>query len=77
MLPDISGKELPAVEIFAHAIRYMKEHLQSALKNHAGHTFDSQIQYVLTVPAIWDDKAKIFMRKAAVNVSSPNTAIIC
>ena len=68
MLRDMEGKELPAVDIFASSIRYLKEHFQSVLMNQTGNTYDSQIQYVLTVPAIWDDKAKIFMRKAAVKV---------
>ena len=68
MLRDIEGKQLPAVDIFAHSIRYLKEHFQSALMNQTGDTYDSQIQYLLTVPALWDDKAKIFMRKAAVTV---------
>ena len=27
------------------------------------------IEYVLTVPAIWGDKAKMFMREAASNVT--------
>ena len=71
LLRDIEGKQLPAVDIFAHSIRYLKEHFQGELQNQTGETFDSKIQYVLTVPAIWDDKAKIFMRKAAVKVSYP------
>ena len=72
MLRDMEGKELPALDIFAHSIRYLKEHFHSALMNQTGDTHDSKIQYVLTVPAIWDDKAKIFMRKAAVKVCYTN-----
>jgi len=30
---------------------------------------ESMIRWVLTVPAIWDDQAKIFMRSAAQQVS--------
>ena len=33
-----------------------------------GKVVADDIEYVLTVPAIWGDKAKMFMREAASNV---------
>ena len=30
----------------------------------------SDVHFVLTVPAIWDDKAKLLMREAAMDVSN-------
>ncbi|CAC5355530.1 unnamed protein product [Mytilus coruscus] len=52
-------------DIFSFAIKYLKDQafgrLVKALKN----VETNDIHYVLTVPAIWDDQAKIFLRKAA------------
>ena len=48
----------------------LKEHLLKEVgKNYIG-TKDDDIDYVLTVPAIWGDKAKMFMREAAVKVGT-------
>lgn len=59
-----------AVDVFAKVIWYLKQHLINRVKS-----LDSRIQlapedvqWVVTVPAIWDDKAKFFMRKAAEKV---------
>ena len=53
-----------ALEVFGESIRYLKDHALHQL----GGTFDDDIQWVLTVPAIWDDSAKQFMRLAAEKV---------
>ena len=52
-----------ALEVFGESIRYLKDH---ALRQLDGP--DKDIQWVLTVPAIWDDSAKQFMRLAAEKV---------
>lgn len=65
---DIFGKELPAVDIFSHAIKYLKDHMINEHKNRGTSIEDSDIHWVLTVPAIWDDPAKQFMRRAAEKV---------
>ncbi|XP_061164053.1 heat shock 70 kDa protein 12B-like [Saccostrea echinata] len=64
---DIKGRELPAVEVFAHAIRYLKDHLIMEIESKDTSVIvkECNITWVLTVPAIWDDPAKQFMRKAA------------
>lgn len=48
----------------------MRKHLLEDLENKttARITMDD-ITFVLTVPAIWDDTAKMFMREAAVQVN--------
>ncbi|KAJ8297926.1 hypothetical protein KUTeg_024457 [Tegillarca granosa] len=69
VLFDESGtKSMPAKVVFAHGIRYLKEHLMKQLDVRglrAALDGEEYIQWVLTVPAIWDDKAKQFMREAA------------
>mgnify|MGYP000744423701 CR=1 FL=1 len=55
--------------VFIHCIRHMKEHLLKELEDKLTDkvTVDD-IDFVLTVPAIWDDTAKMFMREAAIQV---------
>ncbi|XP_064601143.1 heat shock 70 kDa protein 12B-like [Liolophura sinensis] len=61
-LESVSGQRLNALSVFAMSILYLKEHFRRSLQQQVA---DSEIQYVLTVPAIWDEDAKQFMRKAA------------
>lgn len=69
MIRDISGKELPAMYVFSKAIKYMHDHLLNKLKEeNNGEELKEEINWVLTVPAIWDDSAKQFMRDAAKQV---------
>lgn len=65
-IEDISGKKMPALTIFGHSIRYLNEHLLKTVCKQKIGMNQEDIQYVITVPAIWDQKAKQFMRKAAV-----------
>lgn len=69
-IKDIAGKEMPALDIFAHAIRYLKDHLLKTLNLRTAVATINDILFVLTVPAIWDEKAKQFMRLAAKEVRS-------
>lgn len=68
------GKELPALDVFVHSIRYLKNHLLNHLKKNSvanliGGEGDEYIHWVLTIPAIWNDRAKQFMREAAKKVN--------
>jgi molecular chaperone DnaK (HSP70) len=72
MLADHLKKELPALEVFSSAIRYLKSHLIEIIKNRVADIHDEDIHYVLTVPAIWNDSAKQFMREAAIEVKLLN-----
>ncbi|XP_045161274.1 heat shock 70 kDa protein 12A-like [Mercenaria mercenaria] len=71
-IEDISGKKLPALEIFAHAIRYLKNKFMETIDKRIQDVQDTDVNYVLTVPAIWDDMAKRFMRQAAVEAGITN-----
>ena len=63
------GKSMQALTVFSLAIRFLKDELmkkiQIAMK---GKLSDEDIYFVLTVPAIWDDPAKQFMRESAEQV---------
>lgn len=63
----VNGKSVKAMTVFSHAMKYLKD---EALKVICQRTGDLQfnvndIQWVLTVPAIWTPVAKQFMREAA------------
>ncbi|XP_062582493.1 heat shock 70 kDa protein 12A-like [Saccostrea cucullata] len=63
-----NGKSVDAIKVFTNCIKYMKDHLLKALQDKiTGEIFMEDIDFVLTVPAIWDDTAKMFMREAAEN----------
>ena len=74
MLEDDKGLELPAKTVFALAIRHLKDDLKTtcASKLLHGCLDDDEIHWVLTVPAIWNDQAKAFMREAAIEVYGEN-----
>ncbi|VDI16585.1 Hypothetical predicted protein, partial [Mytilus galloprovincialis] len=65
VLEDITEKKVPAMDIFAHSIKALANHLMEALERRGTGVISNDIQWVLTVPAIWTDNAKQFMRKSA------------
>ncbi|XP_071142703.1 heat shock 70 kDa protein 12B-like [Mytilus edulis] len=64
-LEDITGKSVPAIDVFAHSIKALVNHLMDALESRGTGVISSDIKWVLTVPAIWTDNSKQFMRKSA------------
>lgn len=76
-IEDILGKSMPAIDVFAAAIKYIKSHLMGVLndkerKGNADTMTTKDIHWILTVPAIWDDLAKTFMRNAAQKADIPD-----
>ncbi|KAL3847873.1 hypothetical protein ACJMK2_018764 [Sinanodonta woodiana] len=67
-IEDINGKKLKALTVFSLVIDYLKRNLvdECKMKITTGEFEEGNIYWVLTVPAIWDDKAKQFMREAAI-----------
>ncbi|KAH3818541.1 hypothetical protein DPMN_120262 [Dreissena polymorpha] len=66
MLNDDTGKPLPALIVIATVIKYLKDDLMEFLNDKvAGGIISSDVNWVLTVPAIWNERAKQFMRMAA------------
>ena len=70
MVTAANGKQMSALEVFSAAINFLKEHLIKNLNNrNAGNRISPEtVRWVLTVPAIWNDAAKQFMREAAEKV---------
>ena len=70
MLPDDKGLKLPAMDVFSASIAYLIRHMIESCESRDYGLSPDEIHWVLTVPAIWDDAAKQFMREAAINVST-------
>ncbi|KAL3851684.1 hypothetical protein ACJMK2_015411 [Sinanodonta woodiana] len=64
-LESAFGSTLPAIFVFSKAIEYMKKHFIDSLSTSGLSYPENETLWVLTVPAIWSDQAKQFMRKAA------------
>lgn len=67
ILLDDKGKSLSAMTVFSAIISYLRRQAVSKINERSiGAGFmDEEISWVLTVPAIWSDQAKKFMREAA------------
>lgn len=64
ILRDAGGKPMYAVEVFASSIKALKTHLEEGLERNYLYTNPERTKWILTVPAIWSDAAKQFMRKS-------------
>jgi hypothetical protein len=65
-LTAANGKKMLALTVFAHALRFFKDHcLQELSDQSSTHIVNDDIRWVITVPAIWRQPAKQFMRQAA------------
>lgn len=77
---DHLGKPLAALEVFSKSLSYMKEEVLKKLKCTVEEKEEykdilittENIHWIVTVPAIWDDYAKKFMRDAAEKANIPS-----
>lgn len=71
IIKDVSEKEMKAMDVFSICIKYLKDTMLSSMNKQIaeGNFIENDIDFVLTVPAIWGDEAKLFMREAAIKVS--------
>ena len=67
-LEDVTGKSLLAIEVFGLSIQALTSHMRKLLDNEGTNIKLHEIKWILTVPAIWPDSAKQFMRKSAEKV---------
>ncbi|XP_052793109.1 heat shock 70 kDa protein 12B-like [Mya arenaria] len=64
-IDDDRGRKMTAMLVFSEIIRYLKDHLLKLLEMRGTGVDNKDIHWVLTVPAIWSDSAKQFMRETA------------
>ena len=66
VIEDVAGKPVPAMKVFCTSIRALMSHLFFTFTERGVEIIEPKdIRWVLTVPAIWSDAAKQFMRKSA------------
>ena len=63
-----------AIDVFSAALKYLMEQLLNALKQNINYKKEKKIKWVITVPGVWCDAAKQFMRDAAEKVMYPEFA---
>ncbi|KAL3863801.1 hypothetical protein ACJMK2_005533, partial [Sinanodonta woodiana] len=76
-IKDISGKSVLALDVFSASIKYLKNHLLEVLNGKEEYVsiLENDIHWVLTVPAIWNDSSKQFMREAAQKAGIENDSL--
>ncbi|KAK3084449.1 hypothetical protein FSP39_013736 [Pinctada imbricata] len=63
-----NGKKMNALTVFSESIRFFVGNFNNRLDTIFNEVNSNEIRWVLTVPAIWNEKAKSFMREAAIKV---------
>ncbi|VDI44956.1 Hypothetical predicted protein [Mytilus galloprovincialis] len=74
-LHDGRGNTLSALYVFSESIKYFKNHFITSNRVASLKIKDEDIHWVLTVPAIWSDCAKQFMREAAKMAGIPDNLL--
>ena len=65
IIEDIAGKPVTAMRVFGTSIRVLMNNLFLTINERGIDITPDDIRWVLTVPAVWSDAAKQFMRKSA------------
>ncbi|XP_053388231.1 heat shock 70 kDa protein 12A-like [Mercenaria mercenaria] len=87
IVKDINDNEMPAMDIFSMSIGYLRNMFLKAVESKSRDFRENRTLYVLTVPAMWAEKAKQFMREAAIKAGidtmrlklalEPEVAVLC
>lgn len=64
-LKDVNGRSLLAEIVFARAIAALKMQFENSIEKQGIHLESEDVRWVVTVPAIWSETAKRFMRRSA------------
>ncbi|CAG2250410.1 unnamed protein product [Mytilus edulis] len=67
-LLDVGGKRISAKAVFSAAIGFLKDHFIQQMHWRKLGTVEDDIFWVVSVPSIWNDSAKQFMRESAEKV---------
>ncbi|CAC5400312.1 unnamed protein product [Mytilus coruscus] len=76
MIEDISGKSMLALDVFSLSIKALKDHLLETLNKQITGVVIEDILWVLTVPAIWNENGKQFMRTSAMQAGIPSEKLL-
>lgn len=64
-----------AIDVFAFSLKFIKDDLLISLKKTGFDIKEKEIQWVITIPAIWNPRSKRFMRIAAEKVPLLNKVL--
>lgn len=67
-IESVNGKQFAALTVISYGIKYLRDSLVHVLCNRINSFREEDIFWVLTIPAIWSDAAKQFMKEAAIKV---------
>jgi molecular chaperone DnaK (HSP70) len=62
---SMDGRELSLMTVISHSLRFIAEKAIEKLTEQVGKVVKTKIRWVLTVPALWSEEHKHFMRQAA------------
>ncbi|CAC5370253.1 unnamed protein product [Mytilus coruscus] len=65
MMKDVNGHKLESLMVVSECLKFLKDDFLKTLQENVNFVEMKDIHWVLTVPAIWSDQAKQFMRQAA------------
>lgn len=68
MIPDDQNNMLKAIDVFALSLKFIKDNLDKELEKTGYDIGEEEVQWVITIPAIWNPRSKQFMRMAAEKV---------
>ena len=60
---------MPIIDVISAAMKFLKDSFMNLLQYEDNQVKDSQVRWVITVPAIWQTPARQLMREAAYMVS--------
>ncbi|XP_063407299.1 heat shock 70 kDa protein 12B-like [Mytilus trossulus] len=72
VVEDMTGKQFSAFDVCCLSIKALKDHLLESISKQFINMNIDDIRWVLTVPAIWTDSAKQFMRRSAEKAGIPS-----
>ena len=69
---SIDGRELDLMLVISESLRFISDKAIEKLTEQVGKIQKNKIRWVLTVPALWTEDQKQFMRKAALKAGIIN-----
>ncbi|XP_063411135.1 heat shock 70 kDa protein 12B-like [Mytilus trossulus] len=78
IIKDVTGKTLPASEVFKLSIKYLASHLIQTLDKRCEGVRHDDLQWVLAVPSSWTETAKHIMKLSAerAGIQSDNLVMV-
>src|SRR5689334_1952974 len=80
---SIDGREMPLMTVISESLKFIANRALIKLEEQVGKVVKKEkIRWVITVPALWSEEHKLFMRKAAVeagiiNQSNSTSLLLC